>query len=250
MALSRHVLTPIIDGVYMNESNLTAVSASFTPDANSLLVLVVSGHGGGSVAPGAGDVLINSNTGGLSFSRGAEVYDGSSAWGAYATIFTAAVGGSPSSMTVTLGRGNSSTTRSIKVHAICYGGYNTASPTGVKLETVGAVGNRNTSWSPALTGTPASGSEVIALITNVLNSGPGSSTPGTNWTEQDDRYENSYVQAQLQYRAGDGSFSTVLWNNTTDGADVFLDPVALALEIKAATDAWTPSLSALIVRNK
>lgn len=210
---------------------------AFTPGNNSLLVACFGGVG----ENGSGDQegIATVSGGGLTWTKRVsigvndQVYTTVRTW---ATIWTAPVstGGS-----TTVGGNANSVADQYSTGLYCYE-YNGehASPIGA----TGTLTRRDTAGSASFTlsGSPASGSEVIAFAI-VNNSTPSLNAidPGTGWTSQHaaaavgDYTEDYY---EVQTRTGSTS-TTVLWNVLDSDVPAVANQggsVSVALEIKAA----------------
>lgn len=234
MALSR-------TSVFAAES--TAVGAyttsSFTPPANSLLV--VTGWMLSDTDIRAG---LSISGGGLTFTqRGPTLNPDNNAAAPGFTdehqMWTAPVGASPSSMTVTITPPATNTVQFVDVHIVAYSGYDTVTPIGATGSFGGTGGIASgSSESLTLSGAPASSSYVFASMTAGANSAAGPITPGAGWTEIYD-WVGANVNGlgfQSQERTASTS-TTVSWANTdTNGnAGGLYGCSGLAIEIRAAS---------------
>jgi hypothetical protein len=162
--------------------DLTGSTGSFTPPANSILTFHVFWFG-----------TVNHTTTGLSVSGGSLTWTRQSGIirpdnGGMAPSFfplhevwTAPVGGSPSSMTISLG----SPTGEIfyDAHVIAYTGYDTGTPIGATGTGTNPGQGNHTSFSITLGAAPASTSFVVASLAVGANNAAGPVTPGAGWTE-------------------------------------------------------------------
>lgn len=200
----------------------TYTSASFTPSANSLLVVAAHGqHSSGSSDPST-DFAI-SNTGGLTFT--AQVNTGDAVpWSHGARIWTAPVGGSPAAMTVSVGTGGLRNMAMLAIAAVDFTGYDTSTP-------VGAVGSVNTTTGGVMTVTLGASPAAVSMVFGcacVLNGG-SSVTPGSGCTELFDTFDAG-VPNIIEGQTRTGSTSTSFeW--TISAPEKAL---GVAIEVKAA----------------
>lgn len=211
------------------------VSGSFTPQNNSLLVVVVTSLGHGTVN------LANSSAsgGGLTWTKRLSVgpsYMGGGGGGTYwitTEIWTAPVT-TGSSMSVTAGIGPTGGSFSHSIQCFSYTGYDTGSPIGVQVTRDNAADTGAVTIN--LPSAPASSSEVLAGRARCdNNSYDSSATPGSGWTELYDQVNTGgYEGLQTQARTGSTSTS-VSWADIDDdpGPSSFAVET-FAIEIKAA----------------
>ena len=203
-------------------------TAAFTPHANSLLVALC----GGNEEDASPVTTTVSDTATLTWTlRASATVSGTASpvWSSKAYIYTAPVGGSPSSMTVTAS--NADTMNGVFLHVLEYTGHDAASPvgataTGSRQETAG-------SFSITLDASPAESSEVVALgiIDNYVDSDVF--TPGTGWTQlSEETVGESLGQTQVR---GLSTSTDVAWTVfDAQTGDSYGFGAAVAIEIKAA----------------
>lgn len=238
MALSR--TSEIGEFHFDNVGSTTIASSSFTPPANSLLVVSI-------------DVFIDADdTAGLGISGGGLTYtlrsgvvrsdNGGFAPSDYPIfeMWTAPVGGSPSSMQVTITFPSGSTIILMDMHIVAYTGYNVGSP-------IGATGSFNNTFnttgqddseSITLNASPASTSFVFASMHCGANSAAGPITQGVGWTEIYDFVSNDSGALGFQSQERTSSTSTtVSWADvdTNNGSAGMWGCCGFAMEIKQAT---------------
>jgi hypothetical protein len=239
MALSR----TSVYGAELN-TNTQVVTGSFTPPANSLLVVSVfwfsdensvtglSPSGGGLTYTQRGPVLRPDNAG------------MAPAYYAVQEIWTAPVGASPSSMTLTIAPlGAAGTFILADVHVAAYTGYNTGSPVGATGSFTNPYNSTgiNDPASLTLSASPASTSYVFASLAAGANNNPGPVTQGVGWTEINFVGNDlNGLGFQSQERTGSTS-TTVSWadvdtNNNTNG---LWGCSGIAIEITAASGSAT-----------
>lgn len=219
-------------------------TGSFTPSANSLLVVtcsIVTFYGD----TNASGSLTISDSAGLTWTAIANVGNATS-WSSGLRAWRAPVGASPSSMTVTVDCG----ANSIYVYQVAahdWTGYDTSSPTGATA-TGGSSGSTGLGTDGAvsitLSGAPASDSYCVgALACDFSAAGANNVTHGTGWTEiHDFRGPGNWEQHQTQERTGSTS-TTVGWNDIRS-AGTIAKTIALAFEVKAAASGSTGTLAA------
>lgn len=211
-------------------------SSSFTPINSSLLVIKIYAQDDSGAAFAAADLALNSNTAGLTFTLRTEVVN-TSAYGGGIRTYTAPVT-TGVSMTINVGTATRPYAM-LNAYAYCYTGYDTASPIGLTLQST--AGPSSGAWSPSLGGTTAATSEVLAGVIGIINSGTGSYTPGTGWTELFDELKTDYVIWQGQYEAN-SAISTVDWADLSAAGGYYINPMAVAIEVKAASISAVASL--------
>lgn len=203
------------------------MSGSFTPSANSLLVIAVTAIHDAGAGINIGDDLTISG-GGLTFTKRVVVND-TTYWGSGLVIFTAAVGASPSSMTLTLDCG-ANNIYVYAVHVVDYTGYDTGTPTGATAST--ASGATNGLGAITLSAAPAVDSEVFATLHGESVNSSNSAAPGSGWTEL---YDSAIAYSVFQSQVRSGSTSTsVEWSDVSVDSGNLYESHMAALEIRAA----------------
>lgn len=231
-------LTRTVHGTWTSDpfNSAAFVASSFTPTNASLLVaLIYCLENGGSTNP-AGDITLSATLAdgttdaGLTFTR--QRYKGdTNSWTHGAAIFTA-----PYTLTSTAIRlkmqAGSRSIASWRSAALDYTGYNTGAPVGGGI--AGVLAN-NGATSVTLDATPASTSEVVALLCAKQPFG-GSGTPsvGSSFTQRHlINGGDGGLLLHSQTRGGSTS-TTVDWADATSGSDYFSDTLGLAIEVKEA----------------
>jgi hypothetical protein len=224
-----------------NTSGNTYTTGSFTPPANSLLIVSVC-WASGNVAiqnPGAQSI----SGGGLTWSRAVELAPTSSiGFWTDMVIFTAQVGGSPSSMTVTIsapgiGTGDNMLTNT---HIVAYTGYNTSLPVQqAASDDVGTItsGNAQNPITYNFGLSPSATSYLFSSWCGGPQFSAGPMTPGTGWTELYDFIGSDAGGVSFESENITGVTSTaILINNpdTNNGSSGFWSFGSLAIEINAA----------------
>lgn len=236
MSLARTDLGKIINAGNGSPATGPFTSSSFTPANNSLLVVEIFAQNDTGSAFAAADLALNSNTAGLVFTLRTEVVN-TSGYGGGIRQYTAPVA---TGVAMTINVGTATNPYAIcQTYAYYYTGYDTASPIGLILQDVS--GPSSGGWTPSLGGTTAATSEVLAGVIGILNSGTGSYTPGTGWTELFDQCTTDYVIWQGQYKAS-SAISTVDWADLTVAGGYYINPMAVAIEVKAASISAVASL--------
>ena len=206
------------------------VSGSFVPTANSLLVVAAMAvHSAGSGTNIGDDLTISG--GSLTFTKRAVVND-TTYWGSGLVIFTAAVGASPSSMTLTLDCG-ANNIDVYAVHVVDYTGYDTGTPTGATAST--ASGATNGLGAITLSAAPAVDSEVFATLHGESVNSSNSGASGAGWTEL---YDSAIAYTVFQSQVRSGSTSTsVEWSDVSVDSGNLYESHMAALEIRAGVAA-------------
>lgn len=214
-------------------------SSSFTPSANSLLVV------GWSFLHQGADINDNSwsaSAGGSAMTKRMQVGELNSGDGfsSVISLWTIPIGASPSSMTVTV----SSTTNAgpfsnCALSIFDYTGYNSGTP-------IGATGSGTAlgeaAGSISLSGAPASTSVALGarhFVPNGFNA--PTATPGSAFTEIHDVAASGLGGLETEDRGGSTS-TTVDWLDLDDTGDTAYMCHAIAMEIKAAGAAAAASL--------
>jgi hypothetical protein len=213
-------------------------TTSFTPTADSLLVVAVYPDCAASGQNILGSLTINDSVGLTWGSPLVSVQDNSTSGttSAAMAIWTAEVGSSPTSMTVTFDDG--------AIDVFCYSysivdltGYDTGTPvgaTGSQFEFVQAAAD---AWSWSLSGAPATTSIVFAAVGVSLNSGSAMAvTEGAGWSEIHDVVSSvPNLNIQSQQRSSSTS-TTVAWVDTDAGAsETTWTRIGAAVEVKEST---------------
>jgi hypothetical protein len=232
-------------------STITGVSSSFTPSNNSLLVVIASFQGDVATA-GTSSISGGSLTWNKELESSVQYFGGSAPnyWGR-TTCWTAPVGTSPGSMTVTCSHTQtpSSGDRStIMITVFEFTGYNTSSP-------VGATASNTTAADAGLTLTlsasPASDSYVLYWRFREDNSTVSTgATPNSAWTEEYDINSPTagYSDLWVSSRTGSTSTSCVCDDTSTNASASSWLRHSFAIEIKAdsaITGSLTATLAAL-----
>lgn len=235
------VVTGRINSYHADIDTFSITTASFTPSANSLLVVAFHCTIDGSTTAAVRDGITVTDSSGLTWTQRllVDAY-GTAIETVNVQVWTAPVGASPSSMTVTIantGSINSNTQTGIQIVDIT--GYNVADPVGASATNTNFYGTGATSLT--LSGTPAAGSVTLAGRSMTMN-GPTDNTavPGSGWTEvHDAAVTGGWAPMQMQYLVGLGS-TTVPWADHDEldtGAGGVYRGYGWALEIKEAAAA-------------
>ena len=209
--------------------NPSVTTASFTPSNDSLLVVSALSQANGST------ITINiSDSVGLTWTSRASAP--ASSFNMASRQWTAPVT-TGVSMTVTISTTNGFGAVSVAVVDIT--GYDTTTPTGVNL--AANTGSRSGAYSPALSGTSASDSIVVAAgVTDF-----GTATKGASWTEIYDASPaagGTQHQVNVEYIAG--AVSAANWA----ALDSSFATSACAIEIKAAAGGTPVSFPPSLLR--
>lgn len=168
-------------GVYESKTgNGTAAFAtgSFTPPANSLLVIAV-----GFISNGlTGDIGTPTiEGGGLTYTSRATAF-GLAAWAMKLAIFTAPVGASPSSMTITVDDDNNQDIFGWTVAVTAFTGYDTTTPVAGAVSSAGTnIGDGEEKQT--LGATPAEADVSMLFIYLDSSTGPPKPTLAAGWTK-------------------------------------------------------------------
>lgn len=212
----------------------TITSASFTPDANSLLV-VAANHTIKVGADNTANISI-SNTGGLTFTKLEHHTWAPISYGGNLNIWYCEVGSSPSSMTVTVSQATVDPSYGSSIDIFSWTGYVTSSAFGLVEKFNRGTGYPNFTtgdgvWNLTLATAPASTSELVAVI---VVDGVGATTVsvGSGWAEVTD--PSSVEAQQVQVRRGSTSTS-VSWADTCDNIAGAYVNLAIVFEVKEAS---------------
>lgn len=215
---------------FSTNTSTSAVTPSFTPSDNSLLVVAfVAGYAGTSVLAN-----FTISGGGLTWTERIAFQTTSDGENTVVKVWTAPVttGASMQITITTPSMSNAERQAARMLYAFDYTGYDTTSPIGASVT---AINQGSGAVSISLSAAPAASSEVLAFCANVPSGATSpTATPASGWTEIYDTAYNDRMHAQCQARSGSTSTS-VDWDDVSVGDTVFGDDsVAFALEIKAA----------------
>jgi hypothetical protein len=233
MALSRTDYSTTT--AYDRGASTAAVNtASFTPPNNSLLVIVAGLIADNDAAVRPTSLTITDDLG-AHLTYTVRVTTGNPAqWGYGARIWTAPVT-TGASMQIQIGSG-AAQANAIYIRRFAYTGYDTVTPTGATA--TGTDANGTGAASITLSGTPASTSEVIGVLSGVVVSGSATVTEGSGWTEVDESLDTGWGYFEVQTRTGSTS-TTVAWAEVGNAANP-LEAMLAALEIRAAAGSTPP----------
>lgn len=214
-------------------ATVSATSASFTPQASSLLVLTVALHMTGN-DPGTNTSV---SGGGLTWTRATTQESSSAIYYGVIEIWTAPVGGSPAAMTITV------TNPATELYGVAhvffqvssFTGYDTGTPVGTAG---GGIPTAGGAYSFDLPASPASTSVVIAgRFWFPGASVDSTATPGSGWTEVYDYPTPTYGYGDLETEVrGSSTSTTVSWVNLNDNAAaVYFIAATAGAEIRAAS---------------
>jgi hypothetical protein len=215
-------------------------TGSFTPDNNSLLVVIAS-----SVVVGNNPQSLSiSDSAGLTWSTAVSATYFSAGAGAQQTqyIFYAKVA-TGISMTVTISGFGTSYENWVQTQIFDVTGYNTSTP-------IGATGTGNSQSAGAVSVTlgaaPASTSLVCGALTLLATSGAGHSVVGTGFTALFDVSDSAgLVEVECEYKTGTTS-TTVPWATQLTGSSLSV-AVQTAFEIKASAGGGGSTNSASLI---
>lgn len=212
-------------------------TGAFTPPANSHLTAIVFAKTFSGTAPVAANITLASSPS-LTWTRRAYLDSGGTN-GMSAVAFTAEVGASPASTTLTLDAGTDDL-EWFEVIVVPHTGYDTASPVGVTFTDYNATAG-TASYSRTLGAAPAATSDVIAGV-NCIHQASGNvvAAAGTGWTQLSNNSIQGARSTQTQARSGSTS-TTLLWDDITNGA-TNASVLTIAIEIKDS-GAPPPTLS-------
>jgi hypothetical protein len=198
-------------------------TSSFTPPANSKLVVFVQWSG--ETADNSVGVLTDST--GLTWTReGQSKIDWSGSEHSFMDVWSASVGGSPSSMTLTFTHTGQNC---FQMAVYPYAFTNCGGVGNFVTQTVTANANDLT-----LPSAPATTSIVIGM-TRLAESGTTTVAPRNGETEiRDDYFTNEYEHYQAQVRTGSTS-TTFGWNYTNRLGSPYDKAMGMALEVYGAT---------------
>jgi hypothetical protein len=206
-------------------SNTAVTTAAFTTSNSSLLVVIGGMLADNSAANRPTGLTISSSPT-LTWTR--QLTTGNPVqWGYGIAIWTAPVT-SGASTTVTIGMGTD-LNNDIYIKPLGYTNYKTATPIGGTA--TGTDANGTGPASITLSSTPASTSEIIAVLSSVVNSGTATITPGSTFTEMDEQGETGWGYFEVQTKTGTTS-TTVDWVDVGASASAPLEAMLCALEIQ------------------
>jgi len=202
------------------------VTGSFTPDSNSLLVVVITCED----CPATFSADIAVSGGGWTWTKQVAADNDATGAAEGCAIFTAPVG-TGASMTLSI-TGQGTNLSAVYARAFSYTGYNTSSPVGGTASFGDGTGGANTTLlSITLNATPASDSVVLGVI-GMSADAPGLAPgPSGGFTELfEENLPAGWQNTQIQHRTSSTS-TTVDWTTASVTPDL---RVGAAIEIKAA----------------
>jgi len=152
-------------------------TGSFTPPANSLLIVAVAMMGDGT-SGNLGQPTISG--GGLTYTFRGHAR-GDAFWSNRVNVFTAPVGGSPSSMTITVDDDNNQSIYNYAMVVLAYEGQDGTTPIAGWVDS-GTVDIADGSHTLTLTATPTVDDESIIILSSDTEFSPAAPTPATDWT--------------------------------------------------------------------
>lgn len=237
MALARtSVLTDNNPFTIVDGNAYTYTTASFTPPASSLLVLVF--HAANDILAGA-DIRdgLSVSGGGLTWTRqlgpGAAILNAE--FVTTGELWTAPVGGSPASMTITLSHsGNAQFASGVGTIVVdAYTGYDTVTPIGAKID--GDLGtNGSTPNALTLPSSPVTTSIVHADAETFSNANDSTASAGSGYTQVRNIQNavNGNGTQETETRTGSTS-TTVSWTTTSSGQTLWFN-WGFGIEIREA----------------
>ena len=249
MARSNHINTKVLDST---DGSISATVPSFTPQANSIVVIAVHCLQFGDAVT---DVIGHANsglTGGLTWTKRIGVDSGpmGTNFSMCAEFWTAEVGGSPSAIapvwTNSVNSRSSNDAARVAFQVFSQTGYDTGSPIGATASdaTLGTSGT----GAMTLSGAPASSSYVYAAR-GIAQDGTTdiTATPGSGWTEVYDvatvTGSEGYSCLETQERTGSTSTSVVWTEINANAQAVFGQALGVAIEIKMASSGVDVAMS-------
>ena len=250
MARSDHVNTKVL---HSTDGAISATIPSFTPQANSIVCVVVHVLCVGASAP---DVIAHANsslTGGLTWTKRVGVDGGAMSfnYSMCTEFWTAEVGGSPSAIapvwsnTIASASGTNDAAR-VAFHVFSRTGYDTGSPIGANASdaTLGTSGT----GAMTLSGAPATSSYVYAAR-GIAQDGTTdiTATAGSGWTEVYDvatvTGSDGYACLETQERTSSTSTSVAWTEINANSQAVFGEALGVAIEIKMASSGVDVAMS-------
>lgn len=234
MSLTRTVkIGPSVGSTGLSAENFgTGVytSPSFTPSANSLLVIIARAQSESNDGFDAGDMTVTPSTG--TYTNKLNSSATPSGWAYGVKMGSIPIGGSPVAMTIALDAG-AFNIHQYKLEVIQYLGYDTSTPIGGSI--VGTDADGDGTASITLSSAPATSSEIVSAATTALGSAGGAPgiTPGASFTELHDTNTDGWSIDETATKTGTTS-TTVDWADLSTAGGVAVGAVLLAMEIKAA----------------
>ncbi len=209
-------------------------SASFTPPANSLLIVRQTYQFDGGSGDTTGNFTITDSAG-LSWSA-VNTAANLSPWSVNTKIWKAQVGASPVAMTITVNDILTFNNRFVTaLDVVSFAGYNLASPIGTSegfIDPSSGYGPAYGPWSVNLAVAPAASSALIVFLAGD-DDDPFGATPGAAFTLLIDS-GGSYGMVNVEVRPP-GSASTVVdWVATLNGSTQAGQRCQVVVEVKAA----------------
>ena len=215
-------------------------TGAFTPTANSLLVCIAEASEDSGTTNPAADITI-SDSEGLTWTP--QVLAGSAvSWSLGHRVFTAPVGASPASMTITVDCGARNISR-WHVRTFDITGHNVASPV-VQVQSDNSIATNGADSMAVFGSSVTSGNLVISILGRDIAPGATSVvTHGTGWTELFDGQHTSLAQSlQAQYRTDLSDTTAGAWDDVEASGATCSRAWATSLEIAAAATTLTASV--------
>jgi len=198
------------------EGGFPFTSASFTPPADSLLVMVAVGFGGAIRTFSFSDTFTGGGT-------GVEVYVSNTAADGtdmFMSVWYRQMGASPGSGTATVSASGGTTREYAAVFYVT--GQDTTTPVITANSSTGTDTTGGSSYSLSLNQAPASTSMIFAALGAVDHASTTTTTPGSGG-------------------AGEGTFTELTDNMSTGGGQDMLTQTQYDIDSAASTVGWTPS---------
>lgn len=213
------------------------VTGSFTPPANSLLVVAVAMMGNTTTGD-LGTPTISG--GGLTYTLQSNAY-GAASWSHRLNVFTAPVGGSPSSMTITVDDDDNQNIFNYAISVMAYVGYDTGTPiTGIISS--GSTDIADGAETQTLSATPTADDETLAFLASDADNVPNN-TVFSGFTKIFDTGVAGGTSVVVAARGGSTSTSVVVSDAYT-ATGTYFKGAMISLIVKASATDTDPFASA------
>lgn len=230
-------------GVWVNaivpDGTAAFVTGSFTPPANSLLVVAVAMMVNGSGFPSTGDLgQPTISGGGLTWSFvGHSRIDTS--WASRQNVFTAIVGAAPGSMTLTVDDNNNQNIYSYAVSAIAFTDFKNSGPI-QGLISSGTTNIGDGAHTLTLTAAPTANDKSLLFVCNDADNAPGNPLLAAGWTLIHDAAVLGGGGGLIVAERSGATSATVTITDVYRAGGVYHKGSMMALVVKASLDIVVP----------
>lgn len=235
MALSRTEHTPHTSAT---EGSSTTTGTYTIANGRRIVVLGKFTNGGSGTDAPAALLSIDDTGADLVWTKSLSADNGDTDYSSAEITWTATSNGTPFTITVTK---TGTAVASWGINVYDYAGAHATNWIGATAS--GQLGGADGAQSLTLSGAPAASSEVIGSTCATVNGGDVNATEGTDWTERYDVPHTDWAMRHIQVRTGFTS-TTVPWADVAvGGSGNYKNPVAIAIEIIAAEESGSETIT-------